>query len=260
MSEPIRTADQTTTQGGSPSVTPGAGALVRRGAWPTGRLPAHVGHRLGVNWQDLRDRSVFFAMWSIGGSLAMAAWKIAAAVLAPTALFWLANAAFSLGLAVAKWLAIGVHRRTGRDSSDASDHRRQRRIYRVAGATVIGLAAIYVGSCTTMLTGNQPTQQYDTISGITIAALAFAELGFAVRGVVTARRSSDLIVETIKFSNLAGALVLLVLTQAALLSLNHESNIGHYTGLAGILLGSVSASIGLYMLVRRLPEAVTEGP
>lgn len=231
-----------------------AGVLVLGGARLVGGLPAVLSRKLGLDWQNPRERSVFFASWSIGGSLVMAAWKIGAATLAPALLFGLANAAFSLGLAVAKWLAVGVHRRTDRD--DPGDQNRQRRLYRAAGATLIGLAAIYIFSCTTMLTGDQPTQQYDTITAITIATLAFTELGLALHGVITARRSADMVVETIKLSNLAGALVLLVLTQTALLSLGHESGISHSTGLAGIVLGSLAAVIGLHMLVRRVSGAV----
>lgn len=123
------------------------------------------------------------------------------------------------------------------------------------------MATLYVISCIAMLTGGSRTRPYDQYTGITIAALTFAELILAVVGIVSARRKSDLIVEVIKISNLAGALTLLVLTQTALMSFSDTNGADpHTTGLTGIVFGSVAGLLGLYMIVRRLPAAGAAAP
>ncbi|WP_028709047.1 hypothetical protein [Propionicicella superfundia] len=233
----------------------------RVGVAPVPHTVPRVTRRLGVDWRDLRERSVFFAMWSIGGSVAMAAWKIGAAVLVGGSLFWLSNAAFSVGIAVAKSLAVVAHRqgRTGKVRGPANRVRAQHRIYRTAGAAVCVLAALYVVSCLTMVFGGGASESYDTYSGIAIATLTFTELGMAIAGVVSARRNSDVVVEVIKLANLAGALILLALTQTALMSFSSEDGApAHLTGVAGVFFGSGACVIGVYMLVRPLPCTVGE--
>lgn len=54
--------------------------------------------------------------------------------------------------------------------------------------------------------------------------------------------------------NLAGAFLLLVLTQTALLSAMEETDQSAYNGLLGMLMGTLAAAIGIYMLLRRLPR------
>lgn len=211
--------------------------------------------RLGVEWRDLRDRSMFFASLSIATSLAMAAWKIGAAILTGVSLFWLVNAAFSLGLAAARYLAVSTHRRPHAGAGDAvSQYQHQRRIYRITGLTLVGLAGLYITSCFTTLSLDVETQKFSQNIGIAIATLTFTELGLAIHGLMSARRNADLLVEVVKLGNLAGALILLVLTQSALMSFS-QTTPGNYTGAAGITFGSVVIMIGLYMLVRRLPAS-----
>ncbi|MFT4110892.1 hypothetical protein [Propionicimonas sp.] len=226
-----------------------------------GRTPG----RFGVDWRDLRDRSMFFARWSIGASLAMATWKVGAAILTGTSLFWLVNAAFSLGIAAAKYLAVATHRRLATRGGQRGDPDVQhRRIYRAAGGTILVLAGAYVACCLAMLR-SPASQRFDQYTAIGIATATFTELGLGVHGLVSARRSADLLVEVVKLSSLAGALVLLVLTQTALISLS-QSDAGSYTALAGTAFGALAALIGLYMVTRRLPtpgggaEAVADVP
>jgi|GEM_PF-2089895 hypothetical protein len=229
-----------------------SGQVPGRGARPRRVLTLVV-----LRWRDLRGRTVLFAQWSIGTSLVMATWKVVAALLATASLFWIANAAFSVGLAVAKILVVDAHRgeRAAHPRGRHLDPDRwQRQVYRVAGGAVLLIAALYVVSCAAMMVGGGEVQTYDKYTGIAIATLTFTELGLAISGIVSARRRADLLVEVIKLSNLAGALVLLVLTQTALISFANDGGADpRVTGLGGVVFGAAAGLIGLYMLVRPLP-------
>lgn len=211
------------------------------------------------HWLDVTSRNVFFAKCSIGTSLTMAAWKIVVAVLATASLFWIINAAFSIGLAAARYMTVSTHRSSRRPAPriPRTAEQRERRMYRTTGAVILGLSIVYMVSCATMLFGDAHIERYDTIVGITIAALAFTELGLAIHGAITTRNNTNLIVGAIKLSNLASALVLIVLTQSALTSFSdgEGASLSHATGLGGILFGGLAGAIGVYMLVRRLPTA-----
>jgi hypothetical protein len=216
------------------------------------RLPTRFRH----HWLDATERNVFFARCSTVTSLLMAAWKIAVAIIASASLFWSANAAFSVGIAAAKYLAITAHRPNRPDKPQltaAMRQQRQHRVYRIAGVVILALAVAYILGCIPMVRGRVELERYDVIIGITIATLTFTELGMAIHGAIAARRSSDLVVEMIKLSNLAGALILLVLTQSALISMGNGAAPSWPTGLGGLFFGTLVGGIGLYMLLRRLP-------
>ncbi|GAA2180546.1 hypothetical protein GCM10009785_11820 [Brooklawnia cerclae] len=217
-------------------------------------LPARVQGR----WLNRTERNVTFARVSIVTSLLMAVWKIIVAVVATASLFWLTNAAFSIGLAIVKYIAVSAHQpgRPGRPPrAPEVIERRQHIMYRATGAGIIVLAVVYIAGCLTMVLNGGQVERYDDVAGITIAAVTFTELGMALYGVFAARRDSDLVVEMIKLSNLAGAFVLLVLTQSALLSFSYSESTPQYTGLGGIAFGVLAGAIGVYMLTRRLPTA-----
>ena len=118
-------------------------------------------------------------------------------------------------------------------------------------AIVWGLSIAYVLSCLPMALGTSTAEAYDPHVGIVIAAVTFVELALSVHGVISARRNKDLLVEAIKLTNLAAALILIVLTQTALLSFAYSGDATVVNGVCGIVFGSIAGLIGAYMLVRR---------
>jgi hypothetical protein len=208
---------------------------------------------------DTSERGIYLAGLSIPIGILVAGWKIALTVLSPS-WFLAANALFTLGAVVAKQHVVRAHflTRTAPDPDGTlRPHPGRRRAYRTTGAMVSLLALLYVASCVPLVVDPGEQERFSEIVAISIAVVAFTELAMAIRGVVAARRSKDLAVEAIRMVNLAGAMVLIVLTQTALTSLDGGIGTSVYNGAAGILFGTIAALIGVSMLTRRIDQVRT---
>ncbi|MGO2660606.1 hypothetical protein [Mycetocola reblochoni] len=191
---------------------------------------------------------MYFSAAAIPGHVAMAGWKGSLLLVSPS-LFVLANAVFTLGLAGAKTLIVVADRR-GR----AGSRRSARTAYRTGGALLLVLALAYTAGCLPYLLGAERTGDYDRPVALAIATLAFAELGLSIHGLVSSRRRGDLLMELNKLGNLSASLVLLVLTQTALLSMTDERDLSFYNGLCGAIMGALVALIATFMLLRPIRD------
>lgn len=202
---------------------------------PTGRLVAR--------WAalDRVERKFFYAGASVPLNVAMALWKLALVIVAPSA-FMLSNLVYTLGVAAAKVVAIRARVVGGHEQ----------RVYRSVGWIVLGLSLTYVASCLLTLLFGGHTERYDGPVAVVIAAVAFGELVFSFVGLLWARRHQQLLVEAIRLAGLAGSLVLVVLTQAAILSFTYDGDARVPNSVAGIVFGSVAVFIGASMVLRRL--------
>ena len=90
---------------------------------------------------------------------------------------------------------------------------------------------------------------YNTIIGIVIAAFSFTELGISIGGIVSATKKNDYLMIGIKCCNLSSAFIAIVLTQIALLSLPETINANLYNAISGIVFGSLSMLIGIFMII-----------
>ena len=91
---------------------------------------------------------------------------------------------------------------------------------------------------------------YDLIFSITLATVAFCEVGFSILGIFKSKRSYDLLLTSLKFINLSSALSSIVLTQIALLSLNltaQDSVI--YNTITGMVVGFTTIIFSLLMFI-----------
>ena len=203
-------------------------------------------------------RALLFTMVAIPGTLAMAAWKAALFVIAPS-YFLLATVVFTIGVAVAKAGIIRSHvsiRKREVAGSPVDAGAAQSRAYRTTGAIVLGLSALYALSFLPQLTGAEDSIAYDRPVAIIIAAITFGEIGLAIHGTVSAKRNRDLLTEAVKLTNLAAGLVLIPLTQSALLSIEPQLESGIANAFSGILFGTLAAGVGAWMLWRSRSVAV----
>lgn len=203
-------------------------------------------------------RAILFTILSIPGALLMAAWKAAVFVITPS-LFLMATVLFAVGSVVAKSRVVAAHVSARRRESAGSHHHDpelSRRTYRSTGVIVTALAGLYTGSFLPMLTGDTDSVRYDQPVAIAIAAITFGELGLAIHGTVSARRNSDFLVEAVKLTNLAGGLVLLTLTQSALLSIDPDVEAGNANAISGLVFGSLATAIGGWMIWRSRPSVL----
>ncbi|MHC9043301.1 hypothetical protein ACYX8G_01885 [Microbacterium saperdae] len=211
-------------------------------------------HPLLVLMLDTGRRNICFSAAAIPGHVAMAGWKASLMFVTPS-LFILANALFTLGIAGAKTLIVVCDRRERHGSTTAA-----RRAYRTGGILLIVLALAYIASCLPYLLGIESTGEYGYVVALAIATITFVELSFSIHGFFSSRRRGDLLMELNKLGNLGASLILLVLTQTALLSMASTRNHTFYNGLCGVILGSAVVLIGVYMLCRRVPPALPESP
>lgn len=201
---------------------------------------------------DRKRRTIYVTAVTIPGHLLLASWKASVFIIAPSA-FLFANVLFTLTLAAVKTIAVIAHRRSDGAARNPVTHPNPESVaYRAAGWAVLGCSVLYVLACVPMLLCMEPVGTYEHSTAIAIATVAFFEFGVSLYGYISARRIADVVQEAVKLTSLAAALVLLVLTQTALLSLTqHEDmNPTRYNGLCGVLLGSLAAAIGGRMIVR----------
>jgi len=206
---------------------------------------------------DKTRRALLFTMVGIPAALLMVAWKAALFVVAPS-LFLFATVLFNLGVAVAKAGIIRSHvglrrREVALETVDASTN--HRRSYRKTGVLVTSMSALYTMSFIPMFVGESHEIHYDRNVAVIIAAVTFVEIGLAVHGSISARRNSDMLTEAVKLTNLASGLVLLTLTQSALLSLEPDVDIGYANAISGIVFGSLATGVGGWMLWRSRASA-----
>lgn len=89
---------------------------------------------------------------------------------------------------------------------------------------------------------------------IGIAAVTFTEVGLNIRGVIITRHNHTLLIYVIKMINLSASLIAIVLTQTAILSFTSKEadslEISKANGLIGLIMGTVTTLIGIYMIYR----------
>jgi hypothetical protein len=217
--------------------------------------------RSGALLRDKTRRALFFTAASIPGSFAMAAWKGALFLVAPS-LFLFATVLFNLGVIAAKTLVVRTYVEAGRkraltEGAVWSAREQYRSAYRVTGILVTVLSLLYTLSFIPLFFAAAEEINYDRPVAVIIAAITFAEIGLAIHGTVSARRNRDLLSEAVKLTNVAAGLVLLTLTQSALLSLEKDIDPGHANAVSGILLGTIAVGIGVSMLIRSRRESTT---
>ena len=102
---------------------------------------------------------------------------------------------------------------------------------------------------------NSPiTNTYHMYVALAIATVTFIEIGLNIRGIIRSRHNHTLLVYAIRMINLSASLIALVLTQTAILTFMYENvdplMISDANGRLGILMGTVSVFLGIYMVFR----------
>lgn len=154
------------------------------------------------------------------------------------------NAFFNIGMAVAKYLAVKTHRTSSVTEMD------QRKSYRSIGWMILFSSIMFIVFCS-VLTISDTAIKYDPHIAVIIATVTFTELVLSIQGIINARKDKKLIMEAVKLTNFASALISLALTQAALLSFAYDGNAVGYNMISGLLFGTISGFIGIYMILKR---------
>lgn len=204
--------------------------------------------RKRVNWLVQSTRV------SAGVNLLFAAGKFFLGIYT-LSLFLCTNGIYNLGISLVKLIPIRGYRRAARSQAQETQAQRnlkeEYRRYRQMGVTLLITSAIYLGYCIQMLITRPAQTRYGTIVAISIATVTFTEIGLAVRGFLVMRNNKEPLMEGLKLTGLATSLISLVLTQSAITSFAEPNETNAILGCAvtGVLFGTVSLLIGLYMIL-----------
>lgn len=158
--------------------------------------------------------------------------------------FTCVSAFYTYGMVIAKVCALkGMNK----------DREKQYIHYRFTGI-ILSIASIFYAVYATRLLWHPEVSHYEKNVGIAIATVTFVEIGLNIRGVIVERKNKELLYHALKMVSLSSSLISLVLTQMAILSFTHEGRLDYNpsfsNGIMGLLMGSISTLIGLFMVLR----------
>ena len=200
-------------------------------------------------------RQLSFAALAVPMNLVVALWKILLSILTQSPLV-LATGLFNASQAVSKTVAVRTHDLTesvvgGRRGGLSGWFRAGDPIvaFRLIGISTLVSSLLITVSSVWMLACGQRVTDFPPFIAVNLAVLNFVELGFAIRGILASR--GDQMISAIKVTNLVGALMLLPLTQAVLLSLTTQGDHNVANAAMGVICGSVAFLAGWRMLRHR---------
>jgi magnesium-transporting ATPase (P-type) len=167
-------------------------------------------------------------------------------------LFFCVNGLFNIGILVAIAISLrGYHRETREKLAKLKNSAaRSLSCYRHNALVIIFASLTCAFYYLSVLLNGGSFAVFDMYVGISIAAITFIELGITVGGIISARHDKEPIIESIRFTNLATALLALVLTQIALMSFSYEGDASYYCAATGVVFSCLCAGIGVFMQVR----------
>ncbi len=90
---------------------------------------------------------------------------------------------------------------------------------------------------------------YDIYQGITIAAFAFTDLGWAIHGLIREAKNKNIVAAGLKCGALSNGLSALILAQTAIFAFtNPNIDYSFYNALGGTIFGAIDLLIGLVMI------------
>lgn len=191
------------------------------------------------------SRSLYITGAAATASTFIAAGKLIMGILS-LSIFTCANAIYSFGMIGAKGITLTGIRK-------AQDKSEQYQYCFYASAVLIVSSLLYI-IYSIRLFFSPNTISFDMNIAIGIAAVTFTEVGLNIRGVIITRHNHTLLIHVIKMINLSASLIAIVLTQTAILSFTSKEadslEISKANGVIGIIMGTVTTLIGIYMIYR----------
>lgn len=154
--------------------------------------------------------------------------------------FLFVNALYTAGMGVARFIALYYSKKEWKEQ--------------IRGYFLIGIGILVGGSSYVIyslrLFFNEKTTTYPMVVALIIAMYTFWELFVVIKNYIKARMINDILSEELKLIGLSSTLICLVLTQVAIMSFSYDGDASFYNGLSGIVFGSLSALVGVYMMIR----------
>lgn len=180
-----------------------------------------------------RKKIIMLTRSSIVWNVIMALYKISLAYMSSSVLILL-YAFYDISLIITKTTFV----KKLKDESEG---------YYIVGLIVVISSILYIIYSIRALISHTIVQ-YDLYLSIGITFVTFFGLIWSLIGIKKARKRMDLEDETAKLISLASWLISLSLTPTAILSFTKYQNISAVTGIAGIIFGTLSSLVGIYMM------------
>lgn len=200
--------------------------------------------------QRKKERWIYFANISAYSNCILALGKLILGIYT-FSIFMCLNALYNAGIVVIKYIVIKGHNEAKRLPNVTNPNgygRIEYRYYIQVGKIIILTSAIYViYSIRLFIKGSNDV--YPQIAAIAIASVAFTEIGTSIYGILVTRAEKEPVINALKLSNLASAMISIVLTQTAILSSKNDRDNSVVNGIAGMLFGGCAICIGVYMVI-----------
>ena len=154
--------------------------------------------------------------------------------------FMFANALYSAGLGVARYIAVKMHTQNGEKQIQS--------YFRVGGVIFLASACYVIYAI--RLFYKSETAGFHMIVGIAIACYTFLEFGINIREAIRLRKSNALEAKALRAISLSSTLLCFVLTQTALMSFANEGDSSFANALAGVVFGTAAALVGVYVMIK----------
>lgn len=187
---------------------------------------------------EFRRRRRIFHFVSVGKDGFMVLVKLVMSI-ASTSFFMFANALFSCGIGLARYVALKMQ---GKETAG------QLRLYRRVCAILSFSGLCYAGYSVRLFFGGS-AGQYSEVMALAIAAYTFVEFGIQIYDLIKLRKKRDLEAETLRLVSLCGILVSFVLTQTAIMSFSEPGEHNFSDGLAGVVFGGLVVIVGVISLL-----------
>lgn len=187
----------------------------------------------------IKSKRLVFVRISMAKDVFMVLSKTVISIVA-LSFFMFANALYSAGLGVARYIALKMHTQSGE---------KQIQSYFRIGVVIFLASACYV-IYSIRLFFKSSTTSFPMVVGIAIACYTFLEFGINIREVLRLRKSNALEAKALRAIGLSSTLLCFVLTQTALMSFANEGDSNFANALAGVVFGGAAALIGVYVMVR----------
>ncbi len=180
-----------------------------------------------------RRRIILFTRSSMIWNIIVALYKISLAYMSHSVLILL-YAFYDISLIITKTTFI-------KKLKDESER------YYIVGLIVMASSILYIIYSIRILAGESPIR-YNLYLSIAITVISVLDLVLAIVGIKHARKRMNLEEETSKLISLATSLISLSLTPTAIMSFTKIDNVTFYMGVLGVIFGTLSVFIGIYML------------
>ena len=166
--------------------------------------------------------------------------------------FGILSSFFFLCVSGAYVVCIGMGKRIyfrGRAASGGEPNK-ELKYYREIGILLLIAALFYIAFTLQYVLFPSELRRYGTLTSVALCVISLVEITLAVTGILRARRDRDLLMEGLKFINLATSFAAAVTAEAVLLTWLGAENAPFVNGVFGLLLGVASAGTGIYMMCK----------